>query len=114
MADLKNEVASSDPRLAQVLAQLHFSEIDSTSALPTSTEGSVPTIPGILADTSDTWTKTYKTFRKPRSVSTWQWSTEKRPGKYCDHHLLDFFSCIDKTKDKLGSLQMSGAAVGDF
>jgi hypothetical protein len=89
--------------LQQVLEQLQFDQkgrVDSNDSLDTSKSASFENLSEMAKRAS--WVDTYRKFRKPRSAKMWQWSPESRPGKHCDAHLIDFFSCIDKTKDQLG------------
>lgn len=83
--------------LQQVISQLRYGEFEepgSSDALPE------PERPKTALNM--TWLETYQQFRTALPTTAWKWSEASRPGKHCDSHLVDFFSCIDKTKDKLG------------
>lgn len=88
-----------DSSLQQVISQLYWSKSAYSSS---DASGTDPSEAPFSSDTKDSWLHTYRNFRKPLSVSSWKWAHEKRPGKFCDAHLVDFFSCLDHTKDKLG------------
>lgn len=50
-----------------------------------------------------TWVDLYRKYRRPMAPSSWKWDHASRPGKHCDLHLLDYLTCIDRTKDQLGT-----------
>lgn len=82
-----------------VLSQLRFSGNDDFEEKTASSSDSL-----LSESEPSSWVGIYKKYRRPLAPSSWEWRQKSRPGKHCDSHLLDFFSCIDKTQDKLGMI----------